>query len=155
MYTSLAKRMGKSRWFPALMKHIAPPTDRFVYRLTRGRRVFVDGVIPTFILVHTGAKSGRQYRTPLTYVRLGDRFALAATNFGQAHHPGWSKNLMANPDAIVELGGKEIPVRARRAGDAEKVEIWPRFVEIWPAYDTYRERSGRNIRVFVLEPVSS
>lgn len=151
LYTAAAKRLGHSQRFANVAKRIAPPVDRFVYRLTRGRRVLVSGVIPTFILVHTGGKSGRRYRTPLTYIRVGDGYALAGTNFGQAHHPGWSRNLMTNPDAEVEIGGRTIPVRARRA-DAEKAELWPRFLEIWPAYNTYRERSHRNIRVFVLEP---
>jgi deazaflavin-dependent oxidoreductase (nitroreductase family) len=151
-YKNVVKRLGHSQAFASVAKRIAPPIDRTLYRLTRGRRVFADGVIPTFILVHTGARSGRTYRTPLTYVRIGDGFALAATNFGQAHHPGWSKNLMAHPDVTVELGGREISVRARRVDGPEKAELWPRFVDIWPAYDTYLARSGRNIRVFVLEP---
>ena len=37
--------------------------------------------------------------------------------------------------------------------DAEKAEVWPRLVALWPAYDTYVEVSGRNIRVFRLAPV--
>jgi deazaflavin-dependent oxidoreductase (nitroreductase family) len=154
LYQRVARRLGHQKLFADVMKHIAPPVDRFVYRLSGGRRVMVSGVIPTFILVHKGARTGKRYRTPLTYVRLGNRFALAGTNFGQAHHPGWSANLIANPDAEVEIGGKTIPVRARRADGREKAELWPKFVEIWPAYNTYRERSGRNIRVFVLEPSS-
>jgi deazaflavin-dependent oxidoreductase (nitroreductase family) len=152
LYERTIKRLGHTRGFASVMKRIAPPIDRTFYRLTRGKRVFADSVIPTFILVHTGARSEHRYRTPLTYIRVGDGFALAATNFGQAHHPGWSKNLMANPDATVEIGGREIPVRARRVDEREKAELWPHFVEIWPAYDTYLKRSGRNIRVFVLEP---
>ena len=152
LYQDTIKRLGHKRWFASIVKRIGPPMDRTFYRLTRGRRVFVDGVIPTLILAHSGCRSGHTHRTPLTYIRVGDGFALAGTNFGQAHHPGWSANLIANPDATVELEGREIPVRARRVDEAEKAELWPRFVEIWPAYDTYLKRSGRNIRVFVLEP---
>lgn len=148
----MARRLGHTQRFARVAKHIAPPIDRFVYKLTRGKRVFVSGIIPTFIVVHIGARSGRRYRTPLTYIRVGDAFALAGTNFGQAHHPGWSANLLANPDAEVEVGGQTISVRARRADDRENAELWTRFVEVWPAYNTYRERSGRDIRIFVLEP---
>jgi hypothetical protein len=37
----------------------------------------------------------------------------------------------------------------------EKAAVWPRLLEVWPTYDSYVERSGREIRVFRLEPVSS
>jgi len=54
LYTRIARRLGHTRRFARIAKHIAPPIDRFVYRLTGGRRVFVSGVIPTFILVRSG-----------------------------------------------------------------------------------------------------
>lgn len=111
-----------------------------------------DSVLPTLILVHRGRKSGREHRTPLSYIRIGDAFGLAGSNFGQPHHPAWSANLIAHPDAAVELDRKHIRVRARCVSDEEKEALWPRFVAIWPAYNTYRARTDRNIRVFVLEP---
>ncbi len=154
LYKALTTRWGHTKNFAAIYKRIGPGIDRFVYRITGGRRVFAPGYVNTFILVHTGAKSGRTYRTPLSYIRLGDAYVLAGSNFGQAHHPQWSRNLLANPDAAVDVGGRTIPVRARRVDDAEKAELWPRFVDMWPAYGTYKSRTTRNIRVFVLEPTS-
>ena len=44
-----------------------------------------------------------------------------------------------------------MPVRARKVSDDEKNQLWPKFVAMWPAYNTYVKRSGRDIRVFVLE----
>ncbi len=146
------RRFGHTRAFAAVFKRVAPPTDRLVHKLTGGRRVLADTVLPTLILVHRGKRSGREYRTPLSYIRIGNSFGLAGSNFGQLNHPGWSANLIAKPEAKVALGGQVIPVRARRVSDQEKEALWPRFVEIWPAYNTYRARTDRNIRVFVLEP---
>jgi deazaflavin-dependent oxidoreductase (nitroreductase family) len=122
-----------------------------ISRVTRGRRTFAGTVLPTLVLVHTGRKSGREIRTPLSFIRIDRGFGLAATNWGQSRHPAWSANLIANPEASVEVGGELIGVRARRASAEEKARLWPRFVEMWPAYDTYVTRSGRDIRVFVLE----
>lgn len=154
LFRDVSRRVGKTRAWAAVFKHIAPPVDRFVHRLTGGRRTVAQLFLPTLILVHRGARSGKEYRTPLCYVDLDGGFALAATNWGQAHHPGWSSNLIADPDVTVEVGGRKIRVRARRLDEATKAELWPRFVEMWPAYGEYVKRSGRNIRVFVLEPVS-
>jgi hypothetical protein len=30
--------------------------------------------------------------------------------------------------------------------------VWPLVLQVWPAYNTYAERSGRDLRVFLLEP---
>jgi deazaflavin-dependent oxidoreductase (nitroreductase family) len=92
------------------------------------------------------------YRTPLSYVTLENGYALAGSNWGGENHPAWSYNLIEHPDIEVVAGHQTIPVRARLVSDDEKAQLWPRFVAMWPAYDTYKTRaSHRNIRVFVLE----
>jgi deazaflavin-dependent oxidoreductase (nitroreductase family) len=151
-YQRTLKRLGHTSAFAKVFKHTLPHIDRVVSKLTGGRKTFGATVVPTFVLVNTGAKSGKEYRTPLAFIRVGEGFALAASNWGGTNDPGWSYNLIAHPDASVIIDGEQIAVRARRADDGEKATLWPRFVEIWPAYDTYKTRaSHRNIKVFVLE----
>jgi deazaflavin-dependent oxidoreductase (nitroreductase family) len=151
-YQSAMKRLGHTRAFRAVLKRTLPTIDRTVNRLSGGKFTLGSTVAPTFILVHTGRKSGREYRTPVAYVRLENGYALAGSNWGQAKHPAWSGNLIANPDARVIVGGEEVSVHARLALGVERAAIWERFVAMWPAYNTYDRRSGdRNIRVFVLE----
>jgi deazaflavin-dependent oxidoreductase (nitroreductase family) len=150
-YQETMKRLGHTRGFAEVFKRTLPHIDRAVSRVTRGKYTFGETVVPTLILVHKGRKSGRELRTPLSYVTVGDGFALAASNWGQPHHPAWSHNLSVNNEAQVVVDGQTIDVRARRAGSEEKAELWKRLVAIWPAYDTYLTRSGRDIRVFVLE----
>ena len=67
-------------------------------------------------------------------------------------HPAWTANLMANPDAEVSFKGKSTPVRAHLLTTDEKAQVWPRLVQFWPNYDVYVERSGRDLRVFRLDP---
>jgi deazaflavin-dependent oxidoreductase (nitroreductase family) len=150
---NLRQRIGRTKTWSRVMRPIAPHIDRVASRLSGGRINVASAFIPTLILVHRGAKTGRERRSPLSYVAVGDRFGLAGSNWGQAHHPAWTANLIANPDVSVVVKGKTIQVRARRLSDAEKAELWPRFVEMWPAYGEYEVRSGdRNIRLFLLEP---
>jgi deazaflavin-dependent oxidoreductase (nitroreductase family) len=152
-YQNTIKRLGHTRAFRAMFKHTLPRIDRVINRVSGGRLTFGSSVVPTFVVVHTGRTSGKQYRTPLSFVRLDNGYAIAGSNWGQAKHPTWSGNLIANPDVVVIDGGKQVPVHARLALGAEREQLWPRFVEMWPAYDTYKQRAGdRNIRVFVLEP---
>jgi deazaflavin-dependent oxidoreductase (nitroreductase family) len=151
LFRKAMRRLGHTRGFRFVFKRTLPKIDRVVGRLTGGKHTFAEVVVPTFVLVHKGRKTGREFRSPLSYVEVEDGYALAATNWGQDKHPLWSGNLIADPDVEVVVGGETIPMRARRVSDDEKARIWPKFVEIWPAYDTYVTRSGRDIRVFVLK----
>jgi deazaflavin-dependent oxidoreductase (nitroreductase family) len=89
---------------------------------------------------------------PLVYVPDGGAYVVTASNWGQAHHPAWSGNLLANPDATVQVGRDTVPVRAEIVEGEQREHLWSRLVEVWPAYDTYSARSGRGIRVFRLTP---
>jgi len=82
----------------------------------------------------------------------GDAYVVTASNWGQQHHPAWSGNLLATPEATVEIRGREIPVRAGLAEGDARARLWGKVTSVWPAYDTYEERSGRTIRVFRLVP---
>jgi hypothetical protein len=43
---------------------------------------------------------------------------------------------------------------ARVAEGEERARLWDILEAKWPAYVTYRDRSGRDIMVFVLEPAA-
>ncbi len=88
----------------------------------------------------------------MLYTRDGDRLYLFGSNFGQSTHPAWSSNLLANPDAWVTMGGKEIPVRARQLSGDEYHRADARFMAYLKAYPAYRTRTDRDIRIFELEP---
>lgn len=137
------------------MARILPPVDRLVHRLTRGRVAVSELVVPVLMLESTGHVSGRRRRTPLTFVEVGGgAVAVAASNFGQAPHPAWSENLLADPEATVTRDGETWAVRARLADAEERARLWPEFERVWPVYRLYRERTThRGIRVFILDPL--
>ena len=126
------------------------PVDRWLFRKTNGRR----GLSPRrtmFNLTTTGAKSGRPRSVPVLYLREGSTFWVMASNFGGASHPGWSYNLLANPEARVQIGDETHEVTARLAGDDEKERLWPRLVELYPAWKQYVKWTDRDFRLFALE----
>lgn len=124
---------------------------RSVYRMSGGRANRV-GKANILLLTTTGRRSGRPHTVPLVYVEDDGCYAVTASNAGQDHDPAWYRNLQANPDAVVEIGPRSMPVTARLANDAERAVLWPRFVEVFWGYATYARRTSRNIPVVLLEP---
>jgi deazaflavin-dependent oxidoreductase (nitroreductase family) len=105
-----------------------------------------------FLLLGTrGRKSGREYVTPLLYVRDGERFVVVGSNAGDAREPAWWKNLRASPASWIQVGGERLAVRAREAGPAEAEALWPKIVATYASFERYRARAGRPIPLVVLE----
>ncbi|MGZ4710096.1 MAG: nitroreductase/quinone reductase family protein [Acidimicrobiales bacterium] len=49
----------------------------------------------------------------------------------------------------------EIEASVRPATDDERAELWKTASTVYPGYDKYQERiTGRDIRIFVLEPAA-
>jgi deazaflavin-dependent oxidoreductase (nitroreductase family) len=143
--------LGHRRWFAALGRRFAP-LDRRLLRATRGRLGLTGvPVYPTLLLTTTGRRSGRPRTTPVMYVRDGERLVVSSESFGQSRPAAWPLNLDAEPRAVVEVDGRARECRARRLDDAEADRLWPRFVEIWPAHQTYLARSGVR-HMYALEP---
>ena len=124
-------------------------TRRFGGRVTAR----IHGV-PALLLTTTGARSGLPRTSPLLYVRDGDDFLVVGTNFGQANHPAWTGNLMAEPRAAIEVGPERLAVVGAMVDEAEFGSLWPRFVAIYPGYAAYLERCGRSPRMFRLRPAA-
>lgn len=129
------------------------PWDRKLLVRTRGRRTLLGPIgAPTLVLETIGRKSGQPRLSPLLYARDGDSVIVVGSNFGQQHHPAWTANLIAHPQARVISGGVEVPVVAERLAGAEAEAGWQKMVELAGAYAAYKTRTDREIRVFRLTP---
>jgi deazaflavin-dependent oxidoreductase (nitroreductase family) len=148
----LIRWLGHRRWFAAAGRRFGAPLDRALYRLTRGKLTSTAGAAPVMLLTTTGRRSGRPRTTPVMYVRNGNGFVVSSENFGQQRPAAWPLNLIAEPHATIQVGGDVITCRARLLDDAEADVYWPRLVELWPAHESYRARSGQR-HTFILEPL--
>lgn len=108
---------------------------------------------PMLLLHHRGAKSGRERVNPLVYQPVGDDFAIFASKGGAPSHPDWYRNLVANPDASVEVGSETVPVRARILAGKERSDIWERQKQLMKGFADYEQRTQgiRDIPVVLLE----
>ena len=107
------------------------------------------------LLTTTGRRSGEPRTTPLTCIRDGERFLAIASYGGDDRDPQWFKNLQANPDATIEVGGEKVAVRASVADAEEKKALWPKAVAAYKGYDGYQRKTSRDIPVVILTRTSS
>ena len=77
---------------------------------------------------------------------------MVGSNFAREHHPAWTANLLAHPEAEVLFRGRRIPVRARLLGGDERASRWPTALAWYPQWATYDEVTDRELRLFELEP---
>jgi deazaflavin-dependent oxidoreductase (nitroreductase family) len=124
-----------------------------VYRATGGKVFGRMGKSPILLLNTVGRKSGKKRTSPLLYVMDGEDFVIIASKGGAATHPAWYLNLMANQEATVEVGDREVQVEAEEADPEDRTRLWQRMVEMYPAYDDYQKRTEREIPLLVLHPV--
>ena len=125
-----------------------------VYRATGGKLFGRMGKSPILLLNTVGRKSGKKRTSPLLYVMDGEDFVIIASKGGAPTHPAWYLNLRDNPDATVEIGDREVRVRAEEADPEEKARLWGKMVEIYPTYDDYQKKTEREIPLLILRPVS-
>ena len=105
------------------------------------------------LILHTrGRKSGTVRKIPLIYGRDGEDYVIIASKGGAPDHPGWYRNLVANPDVQIQVRDKVIPVTARTGTAADKQRVWPTMVKQWPGYDEYQAGTTRDIPVVLLRP---
>lgn len=124
-----------------------------LYRVSGGRVGGKVGRAPVLLLTTTGRKSGQPRTAPIVYLEDEGRFVVINTNAGNERIPAWSLNLAANPEAEVEVGRKRHRVRARLAEGEERADLWRKHNVQYGGFDEYAERLGRDIGVFVLDPL--
>lgn len=145
--------MAPTKPNPHLVRLLAS-LHRSVVRVSGGRLLTGFKGEPMILLTTTGRKTGQPRTWPLTGLRIGDGWAVAASNGGHDHHPAWYRNLEADPAATVQDGRRTVAVRARITEGAERDALYQRFEDYLSNYTAYREATQRVIPVVLLEPVA-
>ena len=131
--TKVARVIGRTRAFALAYRTLMPTLDVRMARSTDGWvSAHVVG-LPFLILTTTVAKTGQPRTNPLIYRRDGDDFLVAGTNGGQPKHPGWTANLLAHPEAAIEVGPARLGMRAALVPAEDFDQLFARFVGPLPA----------------------
>jgi|SRR6516162_7568026 len=121
-------------------------TDGHMHKPTQPGRP--DITVPSLLLTTTGRKSGEKFIFPLYYGKTGDSYIVVASKGGAPQHPGWYRNLVANPDVEVQVGTQKMKARARTATGEERTRLWQgakvlAALRRLPAKDRARDPGGR------------
>jgi deazaflavin-dependent oxidoreductase (nitroreductase family) len=108
---------------------------------------------PLLLLTTTGAKSGQARTIPLIYSTDGNRYVVIASKGGEPTHPDWYRNLVANPDVTLEVGGETFSARAEVAEGGERRRLFDQQAAEMPFFAEYERKTPREIPVVVLTRV--
>jgi deazaflavin-dependent oxidoreductase (nitroreductase family) len=104
------------------------------------------------LLTTRDRKTGEPRTVPVFYLRDGHNLVATYENFESAGGGGWPGNLRADPRVTIQIGSTVTSYRARPATAEETDRTMQELLFIWPAYDTYLQRSDTR-QVIVFEPL--
>lgn len=150
----MAENPMTEKEFKTLRSFIKPYSklNVFVYKATNGRLMGKLQGWPVVLVTMMGAKSGKPRTIPLMYVPYKEGIIIVASQGGAPKSPVWNNNLVKDPNIEAQYRGNKMKLRARRASDAEKEELWPLCDQHYPPFADYRKRTDRNIPMYICEP---
>lgn len=104
-------------------------------------------------LTTTGAKTGKRTVSPVMCAVDGDRLIVYASAAGSPNNPAWYHNIVANPEATVELGSERFAARATEITGAERDRLWAEQVARVPSFGAYARNTTRVIPVVALDRI--
>jgi deazaflavin-dependent oxidoreductase (nitroreductase family) len=147
------------RHFPFFvpLKQIIPAVHLAVFRASNGRFGSKLAGQKMLLLTTTGRRSGRRRTVPLLYVDDGDRYIVIGSNWAGPKHPLWVGNLLAKPEARVQVRNKRRRVTAHIAAGEERERLWELVTRQYSEYNAYAARlaATREIPLIVLTPHTS
>jgi len=100
----------------------------------------------------TGCRTGQERSAILGYYEDGPNLVTLAMNGWADGEPGWWLNLLACPDATVDLVDGPRAVQARAAEGEERARLWARWRDVGDDVDAYATLRSSETAVVVLEP---
>lgn len=150
----IVQRTATSKFGAWTIGHVLARIDPLTLRLSGGR-ISTLPTKPILLLRHTGAKSGLRRETSLQFAVNNNSLIVVAANGGQPRHPGWYFNLKANPDCEVIVRHRSGRYVATELTGDDRNQAWIRMLEIFPGYEIWQERAGREFPVFALTSTTS
>lgn len=141
------------RWFV----HAAWVAHRAIYAATGGRRGLRHPTAERWGMLRlrtVGRRTGRERIAILGYIEDGPNIVTKAMNGWADPEPGWWLNLLAHPDATVDLADGSRAVHGRAATGDERSRLWAAWAVYNEKQDAYAALRSRPTQVVILEPRS-
>jgi deazaflavin-dependent oxidoreductase (nitroreductase family) len=129
------------------------------YRANEGRLTLSMGEFSLkdarmLLLNTTGARTRETRTAPMGYWMDGDDLYVLGIDQGSPKHPQWYWNLLANPEATVELGAETYRARATVIEDeAERERLISTFGKTMPPMEAIVRGMKRRVPVIRLDRI--
>ena len=130
---------------------------RAIYSITGGRRGLRSPTAERWGMLRlrtVGRRTGEERIAILGYIEDGPNLVTKAMNGWADPEPAWWLNLLAHPDARVDLVDGSRPVRGRAADDEERPPLWASWAVYNKKQDAYAALRSRQTQVVILEAPS-
>ncbi len=102
---------------------------------------------PLLLMWSTGARTGLERRSILTYSRDGDDYIVAGSFSGADVDPAWISNVRKDPQVRLEIDGETCDAIATIVPAAERDRLWKAHVATLPWFADYEHKTSRVIPV--------
>ena len=113
-----------------------------------------DGPKPILILYTKGRKSGELRRNPLLFFEHGGARFIIGSKGGDAHHPAWFLNLLADANVHVRVLAELYAASAIPVDAQVRAQLWPLIAQRYPMFADYQASTQRQIPLVRLVPVT-
>jgi deazaflavin-dependent oxidoreductase (nitroreductase family) len=107
---------------------------------------------PLLLLTTTGRRTGESRTNPMMYLPDDNRLVVFASKAGAPTHPDWYRNLVADPEVVVEVGTERYPATAVVVRGAERDRLYAEQSRRYPGFAEYQSKTERVIPVVALVP---
>ena len=101
------------------------------------------------LLTTTGRHSGGVHTTPIGFIDVDGRLAVAAANGGSDDHPDWYKNVVSDSRVTIEVPGASIPSIANIVTGHERADLLRRLESSLPGMSDHVSATTREIPVVI------
>lgn len=145
--------LGATRFGVWGIKHLVSPLQRWVYQTSDGKALTSVGPSRHVLLLTTiGRRTGKERTIPVFYLRDGEAIVICNVRPKHERTNPWVINLRSHPFAHLQIGDDVAQYQAREATDEETHRLWPRLINLWPAFKIHYENGGRRT-IFILKLV--
>ncbi|WP_107766378.1 nitroreductase family deazaflavin-dependent oxidoreductase [Nocardioides terrigena] len=106
---------------------------------------------PVVVITSVGASSGKLRKNPVMRVERDGAYLAVASKGGADDDPVWADNFRKHPEVDLQDKAEKHTYRVRELTDDEREDWWAHAVATWPTYASYKEKTERQIPLFLLE----
>ena len=104
---------------------------------------------PVMLLTTAGRNSGHAHTTPVGFIDVEGRLAVAAANGGSDHDPDWYRNIENDDQVTIEVPGASIPSVATITSGDERSELLQQLTASLPGMADHVSATTREIPVVI------